>query len=66
MSYLEEDVGAGAVEAVGPGVERGDEGAAFQGAAAGTGPLCTRPVAHGAAAAGGEGLTQTALPTLQG
>lgn len=53
-SYLEEDVGAGAVEAVGPGIERGDKGASLQGAAPGTGLLRTLPVAPGAPAAGRE------------
>ena len=54
VSYLEEDVGAGAVEAVGPGVECGDEGAALQGTAPGAGPLHALPVAPGAPAVGEE------------
>ena len=45
VSYLDKDVGAGAVEAVGPGIERGDEGAALQGTAPWAGPLLTLPVA---------------------
>lgn len=52
--YLEEGVGTGAVEAVGPGIERGDEGAALQGAAVGAGLLHALPAAPGAAAAAGE------------
>lgn len=55
LSYLEEDVGAGAMEAVGPGVERGDEGATFQGAVARAWPLPARPAALGALAVGGHG-----------
>lgn len=64
--YLEEDVGAGAVEAVGPGVERGDEGTAFQGAAPGAGPLGALPLAHGALAADQEGATRLAPPDAPG
>lgn len=44
VSYLDKDVGAGAMEAVGPGVERGDEGASLQGTAPWAGPLLTLPV----------------------
>lgn len=54
-SHLEEGVGAGAVEAVGPGVERGHKGAAFQGAAPGAGPLLALPAPHGALAGVGRG-----------
>lgn len=55
MSHLDEDVGAGAMEAVGPGIERGDKGAAFQGTAPWAGTLLTFPVSHGALAVCGEG-----------
>ena len=53
VSYLHKDVGAGAMEAEGPGVERGDEGAALQGTAPWAGPLLTLPVAPRAPAVGG-------------
>jgi hypothetical protein len=52
-SYLEEDVGAGPMEAVGPGVKCSNKGAAFQGAVAGTQLFCACPPAHGALAVGG-------------
>lgn len=55
MSHLDEDVGAGAMEAVGPGIERGDKGAAFQGAAPWAGKLLTFPASPGALAVCGEG-----------
>lgn len=61
-SHLEEDVGAGAVEAVGPGVERGHEGAAFQGAGLGAGPLFALPAPHGALAGGGRGPRVAGAP----
>lgn len=57
-SHLEEGVGAGAVEAVGPGVERGHKGAAFQGAAPGAGPLLALPAPHRALAGGGGRATR--------
>lgn len=66
VSYLQEDVGAGAVEAVRPGIERGDKGAAFQGAASGAGLLCALPLAHGTLAADREGVTQLAPPDAPG
>lgn len=54
------------MEAVGPGIERGDKGAAFQGASSGAGLLCALPLAHGALAADQEGMTQLALPDAPG
>lgn len=56
--YLEEDIGAGAMEAVWPGVKCGDEGTAFQGAGPGAWLLHTCPVAHGALAVSGHEVTQ--------
>lgn len=52
VSYLDKDVGAGAMEAEGPGVERGDEGASLQGTTPWAGPLLTLPVAPRAPAMG--------------